>query len=101
MKRLGKYTKKAQELIYSYEHAKYETLDEAYKSCSQAKKSSYWDIVYEMRKCGGYGMRITGKSSNFFSCAYIVPCVDKETGEITCELLVYHTYANTYCMLYK
>lgn len=101
MKVLGKYSKKAQELIYSYEHAKYETLDDAYKSCSEEKKEAYWKIVHEMRKFGGYGMRITGKASYFFSCAYIAPCVDKETGEITCEMLVYHTYANTYIMNYK
>lgn len=101
MKVLGKNTKRAQSLIWSYEHSKYETLDEAYKSCSQEKKVAYWNIVREMKQFDGYGLRITGKSCNFFSCAYLVHGVSQETGECGYEVLVYHTYANTYIMTYK
>lgn len=101
MKVLKRNSKKAQSLIWSYDHAKYQSLDEAYKSCSVAKRTAYFEIVREMNQFDGYGLRITGKSSNFFSCAYLVHGVNQETGEYGYEVLVYHTYANTYIMNYR
>lgn len=98
---LKKETKKAQGYIWAYDHSSCSSIDKAYKSCSCAKRDAFRRIVHEMIESSGFDMRITGKSSNFFSCAYRVYETNPDTGEITNEYIIYHTYCNTYKILYK
>jgi hypothetical protein len=67
---MRKLTKAQQSMVWSYDNARYSTLEQAYKTPSQAKISAFNDILFEMKRYHGTGMRITGRSCNFFSCAY-------------------------------
>lgn len=71
--------------IWAYNRSEISSLFQAYANPSWAKQKAFIDIMHEMQESGGYDMRITGHSSNFFSCAY--KCGDK---------LIYHTYARKY-----
>ena len=84
-------TQKAEGMIWSYQRATEGDIYEAYTSPSYSKVKAFNDIRREMVECGGYGLRVTGHNSSFFSCAYL-----KDEDNKT--VLVYHTYANKYEM---
>lgn len=83
-------TKAQQGMIWAYENAKYSTIEQAYKTCSEAKKQAFNRIWFEMKKNNGTDMRITGKSCMYFSCAY------RYYDDNNNLRLRYHTYANVY-----
>ena len=56
--------------IWSYNHARYKSLYEAYERPSKTKQEIEEEILAEMREREGYDFRITGRSSNFFSCGF-------------------------------
>lgn len=76
--------------MWAYDHAQYSTIEQAYKTCSEAKHKAFNRIWFEMKQNHGTDMRITGKSSNFFSCAY------RYYDENNNLRLRYHTYANVF-----
>ena len=81
--------KKQQGMVWMYENATYNTLDEAYQNPSEAKRRAYRDCLAMCDRMGGYDVRITGKSCMFFSIAWRF----ENNGE---EWLHYETYANGY-----
>lgn len=82
-------TKKQESMKWSYDNAKATNIWEAYCRPSEAKRSAYFDCLQDMEKHSGYGQRITGASSHFFSFAFRY---DDEAG----KHLRYHTHANVY-----
>ena len=65
----------------------------AYTHPSTKKVSSFYIISNEMRDVGGYDLRITAKSKDYYSCAYRI----KEDNK---EYLIYHTVGNRYKLEY-
>lgn len=82
-------TKKQESMKRAYEHAKARYLWEAYERPSEAKRSAYFDCLQDMEKHSGYGQRITGASSHFFSLAFLY---DAEDG----KHLRFHTHKNVF-----
>lgn len=82
-------TKKQESMKRAYEHAKARYLWEAYERPSYAKVRAYNDCLADMRAHSGYGQRITGASSHFFSFAFRY---DDEAG----MHLRYHTHKNVF-----
>lgn len=80
-----KISKKAIAANAAYNRATATTIWEAYENPSYEKEKAYNRIYDEMRRLGGQGLAITGKSCFFFSCAYVLG-----------DKLIYHTYANCY-----
>jgi len=68
--KIRNFTKAQQSMVRAYDNAKYSTIEQAYKAPSQAKIYAFDHIWFEMKRNHGTGMRITGKSCHFFSCAY-------------------------------
>ena len=84
-----KHTKKEMGMIWSYENARYYSLNECYKNPSKAKLNAEWAIKHEMIAVNGYDFRITGRNCMVFSCAY------RYINNVGDEILVYHT--RDYC----
>lgn len=84
-------TKKQESMLWSYEHARCTTLYEAYNKCSRAKEQAYQYCLELMARLNGYGGRITGASSHFFSFAF-----KYYDADIHKECLCYCTHANDY-----
>ena len=68
--KMRKLTKAQKAMVLAYDNARYSTIEQAYKNPSEAKVSAFNDILFEMKRNNGVGMRITGKTCSFFSCAY-------------------------------
>ena len=79
---------------WAYGHATAKTLWEAYERPSYAKVRAYNDCLADMRAHSGYGQRITGASSHFFSFAFLY---DAEDG----KHLRYHTHKNVFDFIVK
>lgn len=62
--------KKQENMLWAYNHAKAETLDQAYKSYSRAKREAYHDCLKLQAELNGWGGRITGASCYYFSYAF-------------------------------
>lgn len=84
-------TQKAKRMVRAYDNAKYSDIFKAYGKPSSTKVETFYAIKKEMSLRNGYGMRITGAGSDYYSCAY--KYVDPKDG---CTYLIYETYANTY-----
>lgn len=82
-------TKKQESMKWSYDNAKAKTLWEAYERPSSAKVRAYDSCLADVSAHNGYGQRITGASSHFFSFAFLY---DDQAG----KHLRYHTHANVY-----
>lgn len=82
-------TKKQESMKWSYDNAKATNIWEAYCRPSEAKRSAYFDCLQDMEKHSGYGQRITGASSHFFSFAFLY---DAEDG----KHLRFHTHKNVF-----
>ena len=82
-------TKKQESMKRAYDHAKAANIWEAYCRPSEAKRSAYFDCLQDMEKHSGYGQRITGASSHFFSFAFLY---DDQAG----KHLRYHTHKNVF-----
>ena len=84
-------TKKVMELIDNYNNNRRtgNSVKEVYRKPSARKISAENDILAEMREIGGYGYKVTGYNSSFFSCGYLY---DGNDG----KHLVYHTASHRY-----
>ena len=82
-------TQKQADMFRKYCNSRKTSLHDVYKSWSAEKEEAFKACLSDMKRNGGYDMRITGASPNFFSCAY---CINREDG----AYLVYHTYANRF-----
>lgn len=87
-------TKKQESMKWSYDNAKATNIWEAYCRPSEAKRSAYFDCLMDMQKYSGYGQRITGANSQFFSFAFLY---DAEDG----KHLRYHTHKNVFDFIVK
>lgn len=79
-------TQKAQQIKRAYEVSTKDTLKKAYTKPSSKKQEAFDAIVEEMKAVDGYGMRITGAGSDYFSCAY------KATDDDGNKYIIYHTH---------
>ena len=79
--------KRDSQTLSMYNRSSITCLEQAYKNCSQAKKTAEFNIKREMVSLNGYGFKILGKGKYSFSCAYKI----KIDGS---EYLVYHTKGN-------
>lgn len=87
-------TRKGQNLINAFVNSKRgDSIFKAYAKPSQKKIEAFYEIKKEMQDTNGYGLRITGAGSDFFSCAYKL--VDPE-GK---TYLIYHTHVNRFAIL--
>ncbi len=83
--------KKETGFLWSYQRSTLTDIYQAYKNPSYAKVKAFKNCRADMEAHDGYDFRITGKSCDFFSCAFCY--VDHETHK---EHLRYHTYARVY-----
>ena len=89
-------TKKARRLVYAYIMSeKGDSIFKAYGSPSAKKVEAFNHIIKEMESVNGWGIRITGAGSNYFSCAYLV------MGEDRKKYLIYHTHVNRYAISFN
>ena len=86
-------TQRAQTLIRSYRNTtRGNDIYKAYKKPSSRKVAAFQEIKKEMKAVGGYGIKITGAGSDFFSCAY------KVEGDDDNIYLIYHTAINRFAI---
>ncbi len=85
-------TKKAEELIYDFNHKHYKgtTLYDVYGRCSKAKVESWEKIRRTCDELKGWDLHITGASCHQYSCMY---AFYNESGNI---VLRKETSCNTY-----
>lgn len=93
--KLNRNTKKAQDLIERFYNSEFDTLEDCYKSCSDAKRIAYYYCLYKCSDMGGWGFRIISFNNMSFTCGWLYE--DKETGVI---MLNVETYRNTYTIEY-
>ena len=82
-------TKKQAEMKRAYDQAKAMCLWDAYERPSRAKVRAYDSCLADVSAHNGYGQRITGASSHFFSFAFLY---DDQAG----KHLRYHTHKNVF-----
>lgn len=100
MTNLNEHTKAAQSMISRYINTtKGSSIYKAYCKPSAAKVEACDKIKKEMSEVGGYGFRITGAGSHFFSCAYLVNHIADGETEPT-KYLIYHTASKIYRIKY-
>lgn len=92
---LNRNTKKAQGLIERFYNSELDTLEQCYKSCSNAKRNAYYYCLYKCSDMGGWRFRIISFNSQTFTCGWLY--ADKVTGVI---MLNVETYCNTYTIEY-
>ena len=87
-------TQKGRNLIRAFRNStKGDSIYKAYGKPSAKKVYAFETIKQEMAAVQGYGIRITGAGSDFFSCAYKL--IDPE-GK---TYLIYHTHVNRFAIL--
>ena len=66
----------------SYLESKWDDVTDAYKTCSEAKKDSYWRHVYQGKRIYGsvFNPKVISRNTNFYTMGYLFP--DAETGEM-------------------
>ena len=69
--KLNKTTKKAEAWIKAYNNSSYYGIDYFYKSCSSAKYRAETQCKDRMKSINGYGYKVLGGSSSFFTCGYL------------------------------
>ena len=87
--------KRAANFRRSYNNAHIICLTEAYKNPSISKQRAYAYCIKKMLEMGGYGLRIMGYNTSFFTVGWLY--TDPETGVI---MLNVETYRNTYTIEY-
>ena len=80
-----------QAMLNAYESATCDSIFKAYARPSNRKVSIFTGIESGMRTVSGFGLKVTGHNSNFFSCGYLYP--DQETGALR---LAYFTPSRSY-----
>lgn len=86
-------TVKGRNLINAFlKSTKGDSIYKAYAKPSYKKVEAFNEIKKEMSQVNGYGLRITGAGSDFFSCAYKL--VDPEGH----TYLIYHTHVNRFAI---
>lgn len=85
-------TKKAEELIYDFNHRYYKgvTLYDVYGTCSAKKRDSWEQIRRTCEELQGWNLHITGASCHNYSCMY---AFYNEKGNV---VLRKETSCNTY-----
>ena len=88
-------TKKAEELIYDFNHKHYKgtSLYDVYGRCSKAKVESWEKIRRTCDELKGWDLHITGASAHTYSCMY---AFKNDDGNI---VLRKETHANTYDLI--
>lgn len=96
MKKINEGTQAYRRAWYTWTHCNYGSIEQAYKSCSQAKINSYNDIWRRAMDDSGYNhdLRVVARGSSFYSTMYSVDRVDEQGNTFT--RVIYDTYANTY-----
>lgn len=69
--KLNKTTKRAESWIRAYNNSSYYSIDDFYKSCSSAKYRAEDDCKKRMLSIHGYGYKVLGGNSSFFTCGYL------------------------------
>lgn len=80
---------KQAEMFRKYCNSSATSLRDVYDTWSDKKEEAFKACLSDMNRNGGQDMRITGASSNFFSCAYRII---RDDG----AYLVYHTRCNRF-----
>ena len=93
--KLNRNTKKAQDLIYRFNHSTFVMLQDCYKSYSKHKFRAFQECVTKSFEMDGWGFRIISFNTMSFTCGWLYE--DKETGVI---MLNVETYRNTYTIEY-
>ena len=88
-------TKKGQGLIERFYNSEFDTLEDCYNSCSDAKRIAYYNCLYKCSDMDGWRFRIISFNTMSFTCGWLYE--DKETGVI---MLNVETYRNTYIIEY-
>ena len=94
MTKINANTKKAEAMIWEWENCyKGRNVDEAYGSCSYAKKSSFDNILERCLNTEGYNgdLKVTSKNSSYYSTMYSISNAEG-------DFLVKDTYADTYIL---
>lgn len=87
--KLNRNTKKAQDLIERFYNSEFDTLEECYNFCSEAKRNAYDYCLDKCSDMDGWRFRIISFNTMSFTCGWLYE--DKETVE---------TYRNTYTIEY-
>lgn len=69
--KLNKNTQRAANICRSYDNASIICLTEAYKNPSISKQRAYADCIKKMHEMNGYGFRIMGYNSCFFTVGWL------------------------------
>ena len=93
--KLNRNTKKAQDLIERFYNSEFDTLEDCYNSCSDAKRMAYFNCLYKCSDMDGQRFRIIFFNSQTLTCGWLY--IDKETGVI---MLNVENYQNTYPIEY-
>lgn len=80
---------KQADMFCKYCNSNATSLHDVYKTWSAEKEEAFKACLSDMKRNDGQDMRITGASSNFFSCAYRII---RDDG----AYLVYHTHCNRF-----
>ena len=88
-------TQRAANFRRSYNNSRITCLAQAYKNPSISKQRAYADCIKKMFAMGGYGLRIMGYNTSFFTVGWLY--TDPETGVI---MLNVETDRNTYTIEY-
>lgn len=91
MIKLNKGTQRYNGAVWTWEHCNYGSIEEAYANPSEIKRQTYNNIWHRAMQTEGYNhdLKVTGRSSNFYSTMYSVTCDGVTT-------VIYDTYANIY-----
>lgn len=93
--KLNKNTQRAANICHSYDNARIISLTEAYKNPSISKQRAYSVCIKKMLEMGGFGLRIMGYNSCFFTVGWLY--TDPKTGVI---MLNVETAYNSYQIEY-
>ena len=82
--------KKQQQMLLNVTHSTNESLCDVYKTFSRKKYLAFDNCIYEMRRKGGFNLRITSANTYSFSCGFLY-C--GENSQLRCR---YYTSQSTY-----
>ena len=83
-------TEKQQKMLWAVIHSDNESLCDVYKTFSRKKYIAFDNCIYEMRRKGGFNLRITSANTFSFSCGFFYYDDDKH---LHCQ---YYTRQNVY-----
>ena len=81
-------TKKEKACLYSYRHAQYDSVNEAYERPSSTKQSIERNILQDMAMLNGYGYKVCSRNCFHFTAGFLFMCEGKEH-------LMFYTHTRT------